>query len=260
MSYFFTPKQFQLRIDNPCSENWDEMLPSEKGKFCQSCSKNIIDFTNLSDKEIIAIISKSSGGLCGRLRNDQLNRTIHHKKEVTYPTLFSKIAASFLLIGLAQNSTASPVKKWATNLVTFPPEIKKENTDPEDIAIGDSTITVRGKLLDAKTKETIPYANVMIRSLNLGIITNMDGEFKFEVPSQLQTIDVEITYVGYESQTVKLKADGSNNEILMTSSGQTLSEMGIIVYKPKWWQVGKRLNSWRHRIQDKRQERKYARE
>lgn len=259
MLHFFKPRQYQIRIDNPCSENWEQMLESENGKFCQNCSKNVIDFTTLTDKQIIDIVSKSSGRSCGRLTNNQLNRTIYDKQEVAYPTLFSKIAASFLLVSLTQNSTASPVKKWATNFVSSPSEIKKAKTVQEKKRIGDSTITVRGKLLDVKTKETIPFANVLIRSLNLGTTTNIDGEFKFEVPSQFKTVDVEIIYVGYESQTVTLKTDGANNEILMTS-GMFLGEMGIIEYKPKWWQVGKRLNRRKHRIQYKRQERKYARE
>lgn len=41
-----------LSIPEPCHENWNEMLPLEKGAFCATCSKAVIDFTNLSDEEV----------------------------------------------------------------------------------------------------------------------------------------------------------------------------------------------------------------
>lgn len=29
-------KNIQISIPNPCQENWDKMLPAEKGKFCSA--------------------------------------------------------------------------------------------------------------------------------------------------------------------------------------------------------------------------------
>jgi hypothetical protein len=158
MLHFFKSKQFQLRIDNPCSENWEEMLPAEKGKFCQSCSKNVIDFTTLSDKEIIAFVSKSSSTLCGRISADQLNHTFSYKKEFSLPPLFQKIAAGLLFLGLSEHVQASE-KKSAP--ITFSQLPEKESITKTSST--DSLIVFKGVVMDSVTKEPIPFASIIIK-------------------------------------------------------------------------------------------------
>jgi len=62
-------KQIQLSIPTPCHEDWDKMNPVEKGRFCDSCQKKVIDFSNMSDREIATFFKKPSSdsvvvGLC----------------------------------------------------------------------------------------------------------------------------------------------------------------------------------------------------
>ena len=65
-----------LSIAEPCHENWNGMLPEEKGRFCASCQKTVVDFTNMSDRQIADYFKKPAGSVCGRFYNDQLNRPI----------------------------------------------------------------------------------------------------------------------------------------------------------------------------------------
>lgn len=67
-------QSFTLYIPNPCQEDWDEMLPNEKGKFCDACDKNVVDFTAMPAKQIQAYFVKNPGKkVCGRFRNEQLH-------------------------------------------------------------------------------------------------------------------------------------------------------------------------------------------
>jgi hypothetical protein len=53
------------------------MSPVEKGRFCSSCQKQVVDFSRMSDREVAMFFKKpSTGSVCGKFMGDQLNREI----------------------------------------------------------------------------------------------------------------------------------------------------------------------------------------
>jgi len=65
-----------ISIPKPCHENWNEMSPQDKGRFCQVCSKTVVDFTLLNDDEVKNYFLQQVGQkTCGRFRSDQLTNT-----------------------------------------------------------------------------------------------------------------------------------------------------------------------------------------
>ncbi len=70
------PTSMQLQIPTPCMENWSAMDPVEKGRHCAACQKTVIDFTGMSDAEVVRTISQAGAQVCGRLAPDQLNRKL----------------------------------------------------------------------------------------------------------------------------------------------------------------------------------------
>jgi hypothetical protein len=74
-----TPK-YIIRIPDPCHEDWNKMTPDDKGKFCNSCCKSVVDFTNKTDQEIIDILqSAGEGKVCGHFRKSQVDRPLQLK-------------------------------------------------------------------------------------------------------------------------------------------------------------------------------------
>jgi|SRR5215204_809951 len=69
-------KRIQLAIPKPCHENWDAMTPNVRGKFCASCQKAVIDFTQMSDRQLADFFRKPPSSVCGRVYDDQLRRDI----------------------------------------------------------------------------------------------------------------------------------------------------------------------------------------
>lgn len=64
-----------ISIPEPCHENWNDMTITEKGRFCSSCSKVVIDFTNRSKASILQeYLNADPNGakLCGVFKNSQL--------------------------------------------------------------------------------------------------------------------------------------------------------------------------------------------
>ena len=76
-------RSLTVQIPQPCHERWADMQPTERGRFCASCQKTVVDYTALSDRELVRVLSSSAHGTCGRFHNDQLNRPLIPASPVT---------------------------------------------------------------------------------------------------------------------------------------------------------------------------------
>lgn len=66
---------YSITIPKPCHENWTTMTPNEKGRFCNSCAKTVIDFTKMRTDEIQNILYENrNNSICGHIRQEQLDR------------------------------------------------------------------------------------------------------------------------------------------------------------------------------------------
>ena len=87
-------KKISIQIPEPCHEDWNQMSPQERGRHCQVCEKTVMDFTNKTDAFIVKAL-KSDSNLCGRFRNDQLNRPMEFNTGGY--SLIPPLAAGFIL-------------------------------------------------------------------------------------------------------------------------------------------------------------------
>jgi hypothetical protein len=91
---------FQIKNTFACAENWDKMSPTEKGKFCEVCTKEVIDFTTLSKNEIIAVFKKNNyQALCARAYSTQLS-TIYFEDSLENVSWNLPFWQKFLLVFL----------------------------------------------------------------------------------------------------------------------------------------------------------------
>ena len=62
-----------ISIPEPCNQRWQQMSPVDGGRHCESCCKIVIDFTRMTDAEVINYLATKSDS-CGRFTGDQLPR------------------------------------------------------------------------------------------------------------------------------------------------------------------------------------------
>jgi hypothetical protein len=105
-------KNIQLSIPSRCHENWETMSPAQKGRFCGSCQKQVIDFSTMSDRAIAAFFTRpSTGSVCGRFRHQQLDRELQvEKKRIPWLRFFFQMIIPALLFSKASGQHVKPPK------------------------------------------------------------------------------------------------------------------------------------------------------
>lgn len=103
----YTP--LKIVIPDPCHEDWKEMhpVPGTTARHCDSCVKNVVDFTGFTDAQIHAYVRENKGKLCGRFRPDQLQRPLRAVSAPTKSPLKVAAAAAGLLLAATGCETQS---------------------------------------------------------------------------------------------------------------------------------------------------------
>jgi hypothetical protein len=206
---------YTLSIPQPCDERWDAMTPSEKGRFCGSCQKQVVDFSGLSDREVIQLIEQTSGKVCGRLHSSQVSRVfLIQEQQSNYPSKFSKLLLGlfwFIFGGQYESSAKSNtafkeglVNEWAEK--SFERNSKENQDNPSDV--------IRGQVFNAHSKKPIAYATIQVGQDSL-LRTQTDslGYFMLKLPperlSMVNTITVE--HDGYQQFETRVTGDAISN-------------------------------------------------
>src|SRR5262245_57136766 len=57
----------ELRVVSPCSSDWGRMPGDEKKRFCVECNKFVYDFSQMTRRQVEAIVSIHRGRMCARI-------------------------------------------------------------------------------------------------------------------------------------------------------------------------------------------------
>ena len=89
------------------------------------------------------------------------------------------------------------------------------------------TRTVVGSVIDFETGEPIIGASVAVAGKSVGTISDLDGNFSIRVDGD--NINLEISFIGYEKQTVTV-ADGKKLTVRLRAVSELLDEVVITAY------------------------------
>lgn len=206
--------KINITIPEPCRENWNAMTVSEKGKFCDLCQKNIIDFTSFSDKEILNYYNKNSK-ICGRFSFEQLNRNpILPKEKNSFWMLAAASLISFFGFG---NQTA----KAQESVKTEQTESKIKEINNKEIKKNKTEI-VTGVVSDGKIP--IPGVTVYLKGSKRKTETDFNGNYTIEVKKR----DVLVfSFIGFKSVEQKIHGNKKIN-ICLKEVSAFLGEVVII--------------------------------
>lgn len=161
--------KIQISIPEPCHEGWQNMTPVEKGRFCASCQKKVLDFTYLSDNEIIKVVTKNDN-LCARIDVSNLNRNlIKTKTKSNYFGYFATTVLAFFGLGI-ENVVAQ--EKPVVEQTDFK-YLNKASDSVKKIIVSGLVKNVYG--------QPLPGANVIIKGTKKSTYTDKNGKYTIEV-------------------------------------------------------------------------------
>jgi len=228
------PNALHLTIPEPCHANWQQMTPNEQGRHCMSCQKTVVDFSLMSDQEILQYISTaSSSHVCGRFDNDQLNKTYEEKKKPPFSWRYAwnVIVAAFLL---AANTATAQTKTLKKVTVTK----KNKEPLPERRTMGIMVIflpdmTLEGTVIDDSTGNPVSAASIRLKEeggTGTGTAADWNGHFSFGVPGSHRTTLV-ISAVGYATREYEVLDGNANGTGLKIRLTPEVKEMAPVTVK-----------------------------
>ncbi|MFH6602278.1 carboxypeptidase-like regulatory domain-containing protein [Maribacter algicola] len=222
-----------LRITQPCSEKFESFAPTSNGGFCRLCAKEVIDFTNMPEPELIAFFNNRTTDTCGRFKSTQLKT---YRTSAMNRTNKGFFARSMAIIGLSilslGNLTALHAQDYASTETEI--QVSKKSLDTNGISLQE--YTVKGTVLD-EMNEPLSGVNVVLKGTAEGVVTDLDG--KFEFPRNLEVGNILVfSFLGYETKEyIVPESDSPVLDITITFDTVDVELMGAVdtggVYKSK---------------------------
>lgn len=216
-------KKFTLEIADPCSENFDKMIPNSHGSFCNSCMKNVIDLSKKTNSEVARFIAENKdGNICARLKTTQLEEEfVYNEVSKMNNFKYAAVAASVLL---ASTITAQENKPEQTEISPRLNNYKVGKVAYNQNVNQEVTITVKGKLLERKTNKPFDkstYPNLMVAvngSSNAAKVNSKTGEFTAVAQVLKNSKSIMITITGndyYLSKEIPFSIKSVNKNVLV---------------------------------------------
>lgn len=204
------------------------MTPVDKGKFCCSCSKTVVDFTNKKTDEIKEYLLKSKGeSVCGHFHRKQLDSIVIQLPETTFnqSLSFQKlfILSLFFVMGTTLFSCKTDTGKIQKidKIEVIDSIIKIDNSI--DVLKIDTIINKKKcKTLPPPLPPIVPSIQAHEVSIGLPVLEEdfIEGEMEIEVinPYRLLAVDVPPRF----KETKKM-----SNKLLIHEFGVAMYEFTV---------------------------------
>ena len=194
------PISIQIAIPEPCTQDWNDFQLVQGGRHCAHCQTTVVDFSRMTDAQLLAYFQKSGAAACGRFSAEQLDRAIK-AVEVPRSTWWAKVAAGLLLsLGISEAAKGQGKREISTIESPASKTIKTEKSKTNDASNTAGFSEIYGTLKDAKGN---PIVNANVDVSMKGVIkgrdlTDFDGNYKIK-PLESGCYDIKFSYLGNDS-------------------------------------------------------------
>jgi len=194
-------KTLQLHIPIPCHENWDKMSAQQQGRFCLSCQRTVVDFTAMTDEQILSYFNTANNRTCGRFNTDQVNRSLTPAPQRSLG--WFKYFIRFIIPAVLVSSRSYAQGEVRNKPVVCSTRIQGDTTVMAikgEVKLAPSIKTISGRVVDTQGNPLSGVA-IMIKGTRKGTVTNAQGNFNIDAQPSDQLVAL---YAGYTSHQWKV--------------------------------------------------------
>lgn len=230
-------KSIHLSIPKPCHEKWNTFTPAEQGAFCQSCSKTVLDFTSLSDLEILHFIQHKPAHVCGRFTAEQLKSyTLTPPPQLKKGWSFWKSGLASMLLVSLYNPVVAHVKQV--------PQVETESSQaPSAPVVSKPLMTISGTVTSSEDGSALPAVNVWIKGTARGTTTDLNGNFEL---TEVTEKDVLVfSFIGMQTEEYSLRKHAGKLKVEMKMN-LDLDMMGELLVVEEYQHPTVLQRFWKH--------------
>ncbi|WP_410878361.1 carboxypeptidase-like regulatory domain-containing protein [Myroides sp. DW712] len=219
---------YWIQLPEPCSEDWNQMTPLEKGRFCVLCEKTVYDFSNYTKQELVLHLQRE-GKVCGRIPTKYLDIALSESKANRGIGMQGIVAAAINLLLLTTTAAVQGQEK-----VKVEQQVKESENIPEtkQQQTKQTFRVIRGKVMDEEGF-ALPSVSVLIKGTQLGVGTDLDGGFELKVPKEYDVVDLVFTTFGMEDYPITITNFETPLLVTMKAGDDTIITTGLIIVKKK---------------------------
>ena len=211
--------QLYVHITEPCHEDWSNMTEADKGKFCQSCQKIVVDFSMMTDAEVLNYFNKTSKQTCGRFDSHQLMRPLKATKIEQKKSWQWALAAATSLLFFTNRGNAQK-KNNATTPITLSPTKNNSSNIVGKVACNHTSAVTIADTISPKNTECItgfdPTKNVAVMGLIIPAKVQQKVSWADTIPLVIQKVFNNEAFKVYPSPVTK----GGNMHIAVKNIGE----------------------------------------
>lgn len=188
---------FHVHIPKPCHENWQHMTPAEKGRFCGQCQKTVVDFTTMTDDEVLDTLQAATGNTCGRFLIQQLDRPLQPTHLQRSWLRVKWFWAALISGALFANKATAQKASYGDTVVVTAPKSNAEVVTMGKLKMPDTLpVIIHGQVTD-ENGMPMSGVSVMIEGTRVGTITNALGMYELRVKEPAASVNIQFSSVGY---------------------------------------------------------------
>lgn len=217
-------KRLYLDVPLPCHADWAAMQPNAQGRHCLECNKDVVDFSGMSDADILNFFTKAKGETCGRFAGDQLRRAIVPPAAPARKRLWVLMLSVFVSwFGWSKVNA----QKGKVAVAAQAPRSSLIIGDTTDIK--QSTIQISGRITD---DTGMPLEAVSISAKGSMAISDSLG--RYSLPVFADATSIKVFALGYHAYEVSLGTLRANQvatddvNIILTQDVKLLEDVVVV--------------------------------